>query len=170
MSTRRTQKARPTFETLERRETPTAMAGAAAVAHQVAEMAVHSAAVTSVLKGSGHVTLTKQTPLNNGGLFAIGRITGQASPIGSFIGVENVLFTPGLKAFRANVVLQTPDGSRLVLVVLSHTNNGSTATGTYKIVAGTKRLAHATGSGVVNGTLSLATASLNFNFRGTLTV
>src|SRR5829696_3271829 len=147
MANRKSQKARPGFESLERRDTPGSLAGGGELASIAARAAITAAATTSVFRGAGIEKVTKQTPLANGALFVVGGVTGAATTLGTFKGINSTIFTRNLATFRSTAIFQATDGSRLVISITGVRGAGTSATGRYTITGGTRRFAGATGTG-----------------------
>jgi hypothetical protein len=164
MKVRDSRRRRFQFDFLERREVLSSGMGSAALApamvHTMAKRVVH---VTRNLNGSGTAVLAGFSFMADGSIVATGVISGSAKPIGAIGGTMTATIAPGSTSIKsATATFTTPTGALNLTVT---TNKGK---GSYKIIGGTGVFAGATGKGSITGSVSTATQSASFSFKGTI--
>lgn len=105
----------------------------ALAADQVPFKGVGAGAIVGAVPAPGGVTLTVVAE-------------GQATQLGEFTRVEELLFNPGTGAVSGTIVFTAANGDQLAGVVSGGFVSPTTATGTYTFLGGTGRFKQATGS------------------------
>ena len=128
-------------------------APAAHVAPAAAPTVSAEATITlhGTLTGSGKISGTSATVSGSGNLGSVGKTT--------FKLTANLLNPP------TSVTLSTKKGNLYLQASSALVGSGASGSTTYSIVGGTKSYAHATGSGTVLGTYSLAKGKLAVTIR-----
>jgi hypothetical protein len=131
-------------------------------------------ATTKQFKGSGKGQVVSTAPRPNGGLETISSLSGTVSQLGSFTGRLTLDFASDRLHFTGQAVLvgatSKTDQIRLQVVGSNSTpKRMTTFVASFKILGGTGRFAHATGSGALSGVANAVTGAASFSISGTVT-
>ncbi len=165
MAIRVDHKRRLQLESLERRETPSALG-----AGVLAESVLHTRPIP--FRGSGQVRVISETTRPDGSVQVHSSITGRGNPIGPFSGTVDTTLSPNHSSVTGTSLFTTASGSTIELNLSGSYGRPARITpfrGTFTIIHGTGPFAHATGGGTLNGNANVAQGTLSLRFNGRIT-
>jgi hypothetical protein len=111
------------------------------------------AAASVPFRGSGHAEVIAVQPIGTQVLMTA-TATGQATHLGRFTRIENILLNPADGTFTGDVTFTAANGDHLTANITGGFTSASTASGSYSFTGGTGRFANAAGTAYFSATLS----------------